>query len=130
VLSKCAKQTNQARVWSILQPKAWLWCCGRVRCGWCYAGAVPVRVLSLQDKVVKLGAGLSKQAKAWYPVRVSCMVLSKDRVGQGLGALCGSILQPRAWLWCCGRVQCGFILHPSFSLVLGLVQRERIKSKE
>ena len=32
-----------------------------VRCGWCYAGAVPVQVLSKQDKVVKLGAGLSKQ---------------------------------------------------------------------
>ncbi|MFZ8786685.1 hypothetical protein [Thermocrinis sp.] len=27
-------------------------------------------------------------------------------------------------------VRCGFILHPSFSLVLGLVLRERIKSKE
>ncbi len=40
------------------------------------------------------------------------MVLSKDRVGQGLGALCG------------------YILHQSFSLVLGLVLRERIKSKE
>jgi len=25
---------------------------------------------------------------------------------------------------------CGYILHPSFSLVLGLVLRERIKSKE
>jgi len=26
-------------------------------------------------------------------------------------------------------VRCGFILHPSFSLVLGLVLRERLKSK-
>ncbi|WP_424162298.1 hypothetical protein [Thermocrinis sp.] len=69
---------------------------------WCGAGGV-MRVLSKQDKVVKLGAGLSKQAKAWYPVRVSCIVLSKDKVGQGLGALCGSILQPKAWcLVLCG----------------------------
>ena len=61
-------------------------------------------------------------------------VLSKDRVGQGLGALCGSILQPKAW--CFGAVEgavwvrCGFFLHPSFGLVLGWVLRERIKSKE
>jgi len=41
-----------------------------------------------------------------------------------------SILQPKVWLWCGGRVRCGYILHPSFSLVLGLVLRKRIKSKE
>ncbi len=28
-----------------------------------------------------------------------------------------------------GRVRCGFILHPSFSLVLGLVLRKRIRCK-
>ena len=88
VLGSCAvrvlsKQTKQG-CGSILQPQAWCFGAVVVRCGWCYAGAVPV----------KLGAGLSKQAKAWYPVRVSCMVLNKDRVGQGLGALCGSIVYP------------------------------------
>jgi hypothetical protein len=60
----------------------------------CGAGAVP-------SKQVRISKGL-----------VSCAVLDKDKVGQGLGALCGSIL------------------HPSFSLVLGFVLRERIKSKE
>jgi hypothetical protein len=56
---------------------------------------------------------------------------------QRFGALCWcqtnqarvwSILQPKDGLvlwW----VRCGYILHPSFSLVLGLVLRERIRCK-
>jgi len=36
----------------------------------------------------------------------------------------------RLGVWCGGQVRCGYILHPSFSLVLGLVLRKRIKSKE
>jgi hypothetical protein len=56
---------------------------------------------------------------------------------QRFGALCWcqtnqarvwSILQPKDGLvlwW----VRCGYILHPSFGLVLGLVLRERIRCK-
>jgi hypothetical protein len=56
-----------------------------------------------------------------YSVRCGCQT-NQARVW--------SILQPKVWLWCGGWVRCGYILHPSFSLVLGLVLRERIKSKK
>jgi hypothetical protein len=57
---------------------------------------------------------------------------------QRFGALCWcqtnqarvwSILQPKAWCLVLWWVRCGYILHPSFSLVLGLVLRERIRCK-
>jgi hypothetical protein len=57
---------------------------------------------------------------------------------QRFGALCWCqtnqarvwvYLTTKGWLWCGGWVRCGYILHPSFSLVLGLVLRERIRCK-
>jgi hypothetical protein len=62
-----------------------------------------------------LGAGarcwsiLQPSAKLTSKGLVSCRVLSKDRVGQGLGALCGSILQQsfailQPKVWCFGAV--------------------------
>jgi len=89
-----------------------------------------VRVLSKQARISKglvLGAGarcgsiLQPSAKQTSKGLVSCRVLSK---GAGLS------YNQRLGVWCCGRVRCEYILQPSFSLVLGLVLRERIKSKE
>jgi len=68
-----------------------------------------------------------------FPVKKSISVGTRIQVGRAgcgqFGVLCG-----------CGAKQtskdkqglgagCGYILHPSFGLVLGLVLRERIKSK-
>jgi len=55
----------------------------------------------------------------------SCVVPSK-RTKQGFGLSYNQKLGVLMLWW----VRCGSILHPSFSLVLGLVLRERIKSKE
>jgi hypothetical protein len=56
------------------------------------------------------------QAKAW------CFVLVPNKPSKGLVYLTTKSLV----LW---WVRCGYILHPSFSLVLGLVLRERIRCK-
>jgi len=93
----------------------------------CCAGAVPSKQAKQTSKSLVLGAGarcwsiLQPSAKLTSKGLVSCRVLSK---GAGLS------YNQRLGVWCGGRVRCGFILHPSFSLVLGLVLRERIKSKE
>jgi hypothetical protein len=56
------------------------------------------------------------QAKVW------CFVLVPNKPSKGLVYLTTKSLV----LW---WVRCGYILHPSFSLVLGLVLRERIRCK-
>ena len=73
----------------------------------------------------KLGAGCGckgARVRAYLKAMVRCCA----------GARVRSYLKARlrCLVWCGGWVRCGFILHPSFSLVLGLVLRERIKSKE
>jgi hypothetical protein len=56
------------------------------------------------------------------------MVLSKDKVGQGLGALCGSILQPKAWCLVLWWVLCGcgaglsYNQRLSYGAVVGVVR--------
>ncbi len=62
---------------------------------------------------------LSKQAKAWCLVLCGCCAGAKQ-TKQGLGLS----YNQRFGVWC------WFILQPSFSLVLGLVLREKIRSKE
>jgi hypothetical protein len=56
------------------------------------------------------------QAKVW------CFVLVPNKPSKGLVYLTTKSLV----LW---WVRCGYILHPSFGLVLGLVLRERIRCK-
>ena len=63
--------------------------------------------------------GYARDKVAWFGAVVGAKQTSEARVW--------SILQPKAWLWCVGWVRCGFILHPSFGLVLGLVLRKREK---
>jgi hypothetical protein len=58
------------------------------------------------------------QAKVW------CFVLVPNKPSKGLVYLTTKGLVMVLW-W----VRCGYILHPSFSLVLGLVLRERIRCK-
>jgi hypothetical protein len=66
-------------------------------------------------------------------VNIIRIILTSGRVGLGAKlinqARVWSILQPKVWCWCGGWVRCGYILHPSFGLVLGLVLRERIRCK-
>jgi hypothetical protein len=93
----------------ILHPKVWCLVFGAgARCG-CGVG------LSYNQRLgvwccVKCCAKLNKPSKSLV------YLTTKGLVFGAVAVRCG--------------VRCGFILHPSFSLVLGLVLRERIKSKE
>jgi hypothetical protein len=78
---------------------------------------------------------LSKSAKQTSKARVLCkgLVLGAGAVAVRVyltTKLCYLTTKGLVFGAVGGRVRCGFILHPSFSLVLGLVLRERLKSKE
>ena len=83
--------------------------------------------LTTKGLVMVLGAG----ARCWSILQSSAKLTSKGLVSyRVLSKGAGLSYNQKLGVWCGGRVRCGFILHPSFSLVLGLVLRERIKSKE
>jgi hypothetical protein len=83
---------------------------------WCGGGAgAVVRVLSKQASK-QARQGCYARVRCWVRVYLTtklCYLTTKGLVFGAVG----------------GRVRCGFILHPSFSLVLGLVLRERIRCK-
>jgi hypothetical protein len=73
-----------------------------------------------------LGAG----ARCWSILQPKAKLTSKGLVSyRVLSKGAGLSYNQRLGVWCGGWVRCGYILHPSLSLVLGLVLRERIRCK-